>query len=343
MTASSEARFIAQARSSFRRRTGFATMAALTALTVAVGCGSPSNPSSSSGPEKTHLVVGVLPIPDSAALYIAIKRGFFKQVGLTVTPKILSGGAVVNQDLLAGTTDVGQGNYVSDMEAEANGGQWKVLAPATAAAPNAFQLLVAKNSKITSPGQMAGATVGTPALKGIGPLLASAALEPYGVKPNELKFAIVPFPEMTAALSSGHVQAIETPDPWISAAEKAIGARTVLDLTGQGMATAGLPVGGWAATASWVTKYPKTAAAFTRAIVEGQQVAATQRSAVEQILPSYTAITPAVASVITLQAFPTSITAPQLQRVTAIMIHLGYIPASDSGPAFVQKMLVSKS
>src|SRR5215475_12670924 len=77
------------------RRHGLKAVAVVSALALAaVGCSSSSGASKGgNGLEKTHITVGSLPIPDAAALYIAIKRGFFKQVGLTVTPKVVPSGS----------------------------------------------------------------------------------------------------------------------------------------------------------------------------------------------------------------------------------------------------------
>jgi NitT/TauT family transport system substrate-binding protein len=326
------------------RRLGLGATAAISALALVAGCGSSgSTNTSGNGLEKTHITVGSLPIPDGAALYIAIKRGFFKQVGLTVTTKVINSGAIVNQDMLAGTIDVGQGNYVSDIEAQAQGGKWKMLAPATAGAPNAFALLVAKDSNITSPAQMAGKTIAVPTLKAIGPLLVTSALNAYGVKASQIHFTLVPFPDMAAALKTGQVQGMFCTEPWCTASESGIGAKSLVDLTAANLPTADVPVASWAATASWVKKYPKTAAAFEKAIDEGQAVAAGNRTAIEQVLPTYTAIKPNIASVITLSNFPTTVTASQLLRLTALMTQYGFIPSSDNTSSFVQDMLVSGS
>jgi NitT/TauT family transport system substrate-binding protein len=62
----------------------------LATLLANAACGGPatsaaSGGSSGSGLEKAHLTVGALPIVDDAPLFLAIKNGYFKQQGLTVT------------------------------------------------------------------------------------------------------------------------------------------------------------------------------------------------------------------------------------------------------------------
>ncbi len=93
-----------------------------TALVIAA-CGSSGGAKpSASGLEKTHLTVAALPIVDDAPLFLAIKKGYFKQQGLTVTPKVITQSTLALPDLLHGSVDiVGGGNYVSYMEGQASG------------------------------------------------------------------------------------------------------------------------------------------------------------------------------------------------------------------------------
>src|SRR5205807_9877047 len=63
------------------------------------------------------LTVGALPIVDDAPLFLAIKNGYFKQQGLTVTTEIIPQSTLAVPDMLHGTVDIiGTGNYVSFFE-----------------------------------------------------------------------------------------------------------------------------------------------------------------------------------------------------------------------------------
>ena len=81
----------------FARRFLIAAAAALTLSGTAAACSSSSTPSttttstpSSTGLEKTHLVVAVPHIIQAAPLFLAIKDGYFSKQGLTVTPEFVS-------------------------------------------------------------------------------------------------------------------------------------------------------------------------------------------------------------------------------------------------------------
>ena len=132
-------------------------MAAITAL-FAVACSSSAgsqatstSKSVSTKPEKAHISVGRLPVADAADLFIAIRNGYFRQAGLTVTPEIIQATARTTPDLVSGEMDFSLLNYVSTMEIEQNSNiRFKYVAPGTVAAATVSEILVPKGSPIAS-------------------------------------------------------------------------------------------------------------------------------------------------------------------------------------------------
>jgi NitT/TauT family transport system substrate-binding protein len=294
-------------------------------------CGSSGNAASSSSPgssapEKSHIVVGVLPIADVAGFYIALHRGFFKQQGLTVTPEVLSATPQATAKLLNGTMDFSVLNYVSTYEIEEGGVKFRIVADSSQSAIDYFDIMLPKGSNITSPAQLKGKTVAVPAPKAIGTLGVDSVLKPYGMQGSDVKFAYIPFPNMLAALKTHQVDAAVEVEPFITQMEAVIGAHSLVDMMTGPMAN--LPIGGFGTVDSYVKRYPKTVAAFQRAFAEGQQIAASDRKAVEQILPTYTRITPQVAAVMSLPTYPTSLSAVRLQRVADLMLQFHLIQKS---------------
>jgi NitT/TauT family transport system substrate-binding protein len=279
--------------------------------------GASSTPSGS-GPEKTHITVGVLPIPDAAPLFIAIHRGFFKQQGLTVTPEIITNTPSSTPKLLAGTMDFSALNYVSTFEIEETGVKFAIVADDSQSAPDYFDIMVPKGSPITSPVDLKGKTLAVPAPNAIGTLGVDSVLKPYGIVQSQVKFAYIPFPNMLAALKTKQIDAAVEVEPFITQMESMIGAHALADIMSG--ATANFPIGGWGTVQQYVKKYPRTVAAFQRAIEKGQQVAASSRKAVEQILPTYSKIPPQVASVMSMPVFPTALSAIRLQRAADLML-----------------------
>jgi NitT/TauT family transport system substrate-binding protein len=304
---------------------------------VTAACGSSAGPAqpSGSGLEKTHLTVAALPIVDDAPLFLAIKKGYFRQQGLTVTPKIITQSTLALPDLLHGSVDiVGGGNYVSYMEGQASGTfSLKILVAGTECKPASFGVLALPSSGITSAAKLAGKTIAVNLTNNIQTLTANAALKADGVNPASVKYVVVPFPDMAAALKAGRVSAISVVEPFLSGAEQALGAKLVLSQCSGSLAS--FPLSGYFSTAAWAQQNPRTAAAFQRAMDKAQAYADANPAAVRQVLPTYTKVTAAAAAHLVLNSFPAALSAAQLQRVADLM-HTGGVLKS---PFTVQPML----
>jgi ABC-type nitrate/sulfonate/bicarbonate transport system substrate-binding protein len=87
-----------------------------------------------------------------------------------------------------------------------------------------------------------------------------------------------------------------------------------------------LPFTGYIGTAAWIGTHPNTVAAFLRALAEGQQIADTDRSSVEQAMEKYTGIAPIIADTMPLDSYPLEMDVPQLQRVPDSMFQFGLTP-----------------
>jgi NitT/TauT family transport system substrate-binding protein len=72
-----------------------------------------------------------------------------------------------------------------------------------------------------------------------------------------------------------------------------------------------------------MSRYPKTAAAFTAALARGQRLAATSRPDVEKALARYTTISKQTAAVMATGTFPQSVTTAALVRVADLMVQEG--------------------
>jgi NitT/TauT family transport system substrate-binding protein len=185
------------------------------------------------------------------------------------------------------------------------------------------------DSKITSLAGLKGKTVAINAPKNILYLLAASMMAAKGMDPESVKFVNVPFPQMGTELASGAINAALLPEPFASQAEQAYGAVPLIDLD-QG-ATTGFPVAGYVVTKQWTAKYPRTLAAFYRALEQGQQVADSNRADVEQAMerlpvkPVPLAVSKETAAVMALDSYPVgsgpvgSVDLVRLQRIVNVM------------------------
>ncbi|MEV0381617.1 ABC transporter substrate-binding protein [Nonomuraea sp. NPDC050643] len=298
----------------------------VSATLLFAGCGGNGEPAGSTGGnglEKSTIRVGAMPIPDPASLYIAISKGFFKEEGLTVEPVPITGGAAAVPQIKNGQLDITQNNYVSTFLAVSTGEKFKLVADMYQAGPNAYNIMVPKDSPIKTVEDLKGKTILVNNLRNIATLAVTTQLKVAGLTEKDVKFAEKPFPDMGNALQAGQADAGWITEPFITANQSRLGFRKIADtMTGQ---TEDLPIAGWMATDEWVQKNPKTLAAFQRAIAKAQELASNNRKEIEAMLPTYTKIDAKTASVITLGTFPSALTANRLQKVADLMLEYKYL------------------
>jgi NitT/TauT family transport system substrate-binding protein len=291
----------------------------LTALTVA--CGGTGGGSASGTPSSaatTSIVVGSLPVIDTAGLQVALKEGYFKQAGLSVTVKSVTQSTAAIPDLLHGSIDViAGGNYVSFFEADANGTfPVEILAPAIDCTTDTYGVVAMPSSGITTPADLAGKTIAVNLTQNIQTLTTSAVLSADGVNASSLHYVQVPFPDMVAALQAGRVNAISAVEPFLSAALAAGGKLVTSTCAGS---TAGFPLSGYETTQSWVRQHGAAARAFQQAVEKGNAYADAHPGVVRSLLPTYTSITATAAAGMPLGSYPDTLTAASVQRVATLM------------------------
>jgi NitT/TauT family transport system substrate-binding protein len=289
---------------------GTSSTASASAPASATGQSSPSSAAT------TSIVVGALPVLDTAGLQVAIKEGFFKQAGLTVTVKSVAQSTVAIPDLLHGSIDViGGGNYVSFLEAQANGAfPVEFLAPAVDCTADDYGVVAMPSSGITTAKGLAGKTVAVNLTQNIQTLTTSAVLTSEGV--GAVRYVQIPFPDMVPALTAGRVSAISVVEPFLAAALAAGGKLVASTCTGP---AADFPMSGYITTQGWAQQHAAAAKAFQRALEQGNAYADAHPDVVRSVLPSYTSITATAAATVPLGVYPSTLTAAPLQRIAALM------------------------
>jgi NitT/TauT family transport system substrate-binding protein len=301
--------------------------AAITILSA--GCSSQSGITTDSAlgqPEEQNITVAAIPSDDLAGLYIAQDDGLFAKQGLHVTiEKIASSQAVIAAQL-KGQVDVSAGSYVAYIAAQAAGAKFRILAEASILKPGTRVLAVTRDSHITSIGDLAGQRIGVNGTNSIGTLLVSALMEEHGLDPQAIHFITDPqgFPAMPGQLQAGAWGAAFLAEPYVTIAEEKYGDQQLVDLD-QG-ATLNFPIDGYVATQAWAAKYPKTAAAFTRAIEEGQTMADTEPLVVQSAIAKSDDLPNFVTAVMSLPGYPAGpVSVGRLQRVAEVMLEFGVL------------------
>jgi NitT/TauT family transport system substrate-binding protein len=321
-------------------RAGRLTLMVVSALSSAVFTAACSSSGGSSGGASasaqakgnssatTSIVVGSLPVIDTAGLQVALKEGFFKQAGLNVTVESVTQSTAAIPDLLHGSIDViAGGNYVSFFEAQANGTfPVQILAPADDCTADTYGVVAMPSSGISTPADLAGKTIAVNLTQNVQTLTTSAVLAADGVNASSLHYVQIPFPDMGAALQANRVDAISAVEPFLSAALAAGGKLVTSTCTGS---MANFPLSGYVTTKSWAQGHATAARAFQQAVEKGNAYADAHPSVVRALLPTYTSITAKAAAVMPLTSYPDSLTTAPLQRIATLMRAGGLATPSD--------------
>src|SRR5215203_6070080 len=255
-------------RGSRRRATVLA--AALVAVTSATLFGGATASARDTAGKKqlATVTVATLPIANALPMDLGIKKGFFSAQGIEVNKRTLQSGNDVVLALANNNGDIGYLGFVPMMIARTQGIALTTVAASevegTNDADNWQNILVKGSSSIRTPADLAGKTIAVNALKGVGEVIIKAALKKRGVDPNSVKLLALPFPSMRSALNNGQVDAIWTPEPFVSQALNIDGARIVM-APGPVLHNY-FPNGGYGALADWVKKNPTLAKGFRTAI-----------------------------------------------------------------------------
>jgi NitT/TauT family transport system substrate-binding protein len=297
-------------------------------LAAITGCSSDSGDTPKADLEKTQLTVGTMAVVDAAPLEIAVRRGLFKAEGLDVKLRTISGAAEALPLLKNGQLDVSMGAYIPFYNAVASGeADLKIVAEGSRSAPGTHTIMVPPDSDIQTPADLKGKKIGVNTKYSAASMLVRAAAKVHGVTLDEEKnFLQIPPPEMQNALMSGKVHAIQAIEPFATIISQATGARVIWD-TSQG-ATAEFPIAGYAAMSEFVTKYPKTLAAFQRALAKGHDLA-NDRAIMVDTIPQFTTIKPDLARNVAVGLYSSPINPTRLQRVLDNMREFGLLQGGN--------------
>lgn len=284
--------------------------------------------STGSGPELTSITLGILPVTDAVVVQIAQDKGIFKEEGFQSVKTVkLATLATSDTSLLSHTVDITAENYVSMFfqQEQVPNLNLRIIADMAQSTPNLFDIMVPKGSNLTSLSQLKGKKVACPALgTSFCQLGLDMLLKPFGLSVKNLTIVAVPFAQVPAALASNSIDAAFETEPFITIMESQ-GARSLQDLMSGPLA--GAPQSCWGVQESFLQKYPKTVAAFQRAMSKADALADSDPTLVRQELPKLIpTLSPKLASVIALPTWNTTTSLARLERVADIMEEFGALP-----------------
>jgi NitT/TauT family transport system substrate-binding protein len=136
------------------------------------------------------------------------------------------------------------------------------------------------------------------------------------------------------ALKSHQVDAILATEPTIYAAESQLGAVPVLDAcTG---ATANLPLYGYFTNKAYADRNPGAVKAF-RGALERAQAQASMAAPLQTALTKSAGLKPQTAALVTFGSYPTTLSAPNIQRVVNLLFFFNALGTTLKVPSLVFK------
>ena len=161
--------------------------------------------------------LGVMKIAAMTTPYVAKERGFFKKHGLDVELVFIRSGAEGIQALQGGNVEVTLAIPSFAMGANERKFDLAMVLQnelAHAAPPDSGGIVVAKDSSVTRPADLAGMTVGVNSLHAQEAVDAQYVIRKAGVPKDKVKYVEVPFPSMGDVLARKQVDAVVAIDPF---------------------------------------------------------------------------------------------------------------------------------
>jgi NitT/TauT family transport system substrate-binding protein len=280
------------------------------------GCGDDDSGGGGEGPAKV-LVSDTAGVP-SAFLEYGVKEGFFEKRDLDVEVQPSQGGATVVPAVVSGDVDIGGSNLVSVLLAQGKDIPVKIIAPGTFVDGNKdfSAIVVAKDSPIREPADLEGRTLAVNTLKNVAEVTARAALEKEGVDSSKVELTEVDFPDMTAAVEQGRVDAAFAIEPFVTQATAA-GNRIVLrPYVGT---KPGLQIGCYFTSEQYLAENEDVVQRFREGVGETARAIASDPSGFREFLPEASEIPPPAAQEAVLPAWKASSDQASLDLTAELM------------------------
>ena len=202
------------------------TPAAQTPLPAQATAAQPTAAATLAGPKTLTIVrTGYVPVLIWAPFYIAVEKGYFKDLGLDVQMEPLQGGSDAVIQLASGNFDVAAGGAgVGFWNAVDRGVKFIVVSPLhTETARQATPLVTSKTNynsgKIKTVADLKGKKVAVNAQGSATDYWLGAALQTGSLTIKDVNYTVVAFADVPAALANGAIDAAMLGEPLVTQAE----------------------------------------------------------------------------------------------------------------------------
>jgi NitT/TauT family transport system substrate-binding protein len=279
--------------------------------------------------------VAVIPIVDTAALWLGVEQGFFEDEGLDVEIDTAAGGAAIVPGVVSGDFEFGFSNYVSLYFANDRGLGLSVVANGVTAGADLERdfggVVVSADSDIETAADLSGRTVSVNTLANIGDSTVSQIVNDDGGDASTIEFVEVGFPDAPAALEGGQIDAAWIVEPFLTQAVDA-GAR-VVTYNFNGFDPE-LDVAGYFTSERMIAENPEVVDSFRSAMNTSLEFAEANPDEVRDILTTYTTLTPELIEQIALPRFRAEVDLDAAQRLADAAVEFSGLPSAPDLDAF---------
>jgi NitT/TauT family transport system substrate-binding protein len=281
--------------------------AAVLALTAAA-CGGGDGKERAGSGGLAKVTVGVIPTLDVAPVYLGAKTGIFKKHGIDLEIKQGAGGAAITAAVMSQEYDFGLSNVVSMAIARDKGLGIAIVAPGSASTgdPKADYgaVLVPANSTVDNILDLQGKRVGTNALLNANDTLIRNAVDTAGGDSSKVNFVEIAFADQPAALENGQVDAVFSPEPFMTMAKDA-GAKPIFSLYAEHIKN--YPASVYFAPDRLIKSDPDLVNRFSAAMSESNSYASAHLDEARKIVLSYTKMSQGMVDRVTMPKWPAQV------------------------------------
>lgn len=229
--------------------------------------------------------VSYIPFENAGPLFYGKEQGFFAKRGFDVELVPNPFGAAIAASVASNAVDIGYATVMTLSSAHVKNIPFTIVAPANqfeaSKPPNG--MLVAASAGVKTGKDLNGKTIGSPGLNTLGEYGVRAWVDANGGDASTLKFVEIPFPEMSAALTAGRIDAAYIAEPFLGAARRAHAAVAVeLDAVAKQFLVAG-----WFTTLDWARAHVALVRSFADGMLEATEWSEKNPDKVIDILVKY--------------------------------------------------------
>jgi NitT/TauT family transport system substrate-binding protein len=271
----------------------------------------------------TPVRAAYIPVITWLPAWVAKEKGFFAKHGLDVTLSVAQ-----NLSILPGTVGR-QFEFVPStapdlLKAVSSGLDVVAVAASVFETEDnvSTQLMVAKDSGITSAKDLTGKLIATPTIGGVIHVSVLYWLKKNGVDPSSVRAVEVPFPNMADQLKAKRVDAVEAVEPFVGALKASGNVALTAPLLSAGKEVL-FPF--WIASGEWAKKNGPTIAAWKASLDDAIAFIKENPDEARSIVAKYTKLPEAVVKATPFPTYRTAITAKDIEVWANVLKDVGQL------------------